>query len=156
MKDDIKSSGSCEIIIDYCDGKREVIVHHNKVLRDGRIALAKTLGNSFGSAFEYFITGISFGNGGTVGGAPRVIDDTRSGLFSAVLTTKAVITSIDSATPTQVTFTSVLTYSELVGEIINEMALKFRSGDYFSMVTFGDITKTIDMQITFNWRISLV
>lgn len=136
------------------DGKVTTKKFNNKVLRSGRIALAKALANDFGADYEYFVTGISFGSGGTLGGSPRFVDDTREGLFGPTIITKPVISSINPDIPTQVTFTSVLTFEEAVGDVVNEMALKLRSGDYFSMVTFGDITKTSSMQLTFNWHIT--
>lgn len=128
----------------------------NKTLRSGRIALVKALSNQFGSAFGYFITGMSFGSGGTSSGTPRFIDDARTGLFGPTLITKPVIASINNDVPTQVTFTSVLTAGEIVGSTINEIALRMYSGDYFSMATFGDISKSSTMALTFNWSISLI
>ncbi len=141
---------------EWDDGRTEYRTVKNRVLRSGRMNLAKALANNFGESFEYFVTGISFGNGGTSGGAPRYIDDTRTGLFGTTITTKGVISSINPDFPTQVIFTSVLTFDDAVGSTINEMALKLRNGDYFSMTTFGDISKTSSMQLTFNWSISLV
>jgi hypothetical protein len=129
---------------------------NNRILKSGRVNLAKSLANSFGDSFEYFITGISFGSGGTAGGSPRYVDDTREGLFGPTVITKPVIASINPDLPTQVTFTTVITFDEAVGSTINEMALKMRNGDYFSMATFGDITKSSSMQLTWNWRITFV
>jgi hypothetical protein len=160
MSDVIKSSGIVEVIISYRDGKDERFEQtfevRNRILRTGRIDLVKALANDFGLTYSYFITGITFGSGGTVDGAPRYIDETRSGLFGPTVITKPVISSINSDFPTQVTFTSVLTYDEAVGSIINEMALRMANGEYFSMTTFGDLTKTSSMQTTFNWKISIV
>lgn len=156
MEDIISPKGSIFLTIEYDDGRIEERFSHNKVLRSGRTALAKALANDFGSSFDYFITGIAFGSGGTVGGSPRYVDETRSGLFGPTVITKAVISSINPDSPTQVTFTSVLTFDEAVGSVINEIALKMRSNDYFSMATFGDITKTSSMQLTFNWRLNFV
>lgn len=129
---------------------------YNRILRSGRINLAKALSNNFGESFEYFIAGISFGSGGTSAGSPRYVDDTRNGLFGPTVISKPVIASINPELPTQVTFTSVITFDEAVGSVINEMALKMRNGDYFSMATFGDITKSSSMQLTWNWRISFI
>jgi len=156
MIDNISAIGSGEFIIEWKDGRKEFIPFRNRILRSGRIALVKALANDFGAAYQYFITGITFGSGGTSGGAPRYIDDTREGLFGPVIITKPVISSISPDIPTQVVFTSVLTFDEAVGETINEMALRFSSGDYYSMVTFGDITKSSSMQLVYNWTISIV
>lgn len=152
----IQPKGTVEIVSLFDDGKVERFTINNKVLRSGRIALTKALANDFGPAFEYFVTGITFGSGGTLGGEPRFIDDTREGLFGPVVTTKSVISSINPDIPTQVTFTSVLTFDEGVGSTINEIALKLYSGDFFSMATFGDIVKTSSIQITLNWRINFI
>lgn len=154
--DNVKSVGTVSIEIQWKDGKKEVKEFSNRVLRSGRIAQTKALANDFGSSFEYFVIGISFGSGGTAGGSPRYIDDTRTGLFGPTITTKPVISSINSDMPTQVVFTSVLAFDEAVGDIVNEMALKLASDDYYSMATFGDITKTSSMQLTFNWKINFV
>lgn len=152
----IQPKGVIDIGILYDDGRQELITVNNRILRSGRIAIVKALANDFGSSFEYFITNMAFGSGGTVGGSPRYIDETREGLFGPTVATKPVISSINSDVPTQVTFTSVLTFDEAVGDIINEMALKFFSDDFFSMATFGDITKTSSMQLVFNWRVNMV
>lgn len=156
MEEILTPSGAVYLTITWEDGRVEYRETKNRILRNGRKNLAKALANDFGSSFEYFITGISFGNGGTVGNAPRYVDETREGLFGTTLTTKPVISSINPDFPTQVTFTSVLTFEELAGETINEMALKMRNGDYFSMCTYGDITKTSSMQLTWNWRLTFV
>ncbi len=154
--DNVNSSGIVEFCLEYNDGKKESFTINNRILRSGRIALANTLANDFGASFEYFVNGVTFGSGGTVGGSPRYIDDTREGLFGPVITTKSVISSIDQDAPTMVIFTSVLTFDEAIGEVINEIGLKLKTDDYFSMATFGDITKTSSMQLILNWKISFV
>ena len=156
MDELIKPKGVAYLTITWDDGTVEELAINNKVLISGRMALAKSLANEFGSDFEYFVTGITFGSGGTVGGVPRYVDDTREGLFGPTIITKPVIATINPDIPTQATFTSVLTFDEAVGNVINEIALKLYSGDYFSMATFGDITKTSSMQMTWNWRQSFI
>lgn len=154
MQDIIRSEGIVTAQIEWDDGSTEERVFHNRVLRSGRIALAKALGNSFGSAYEFFVTGMAFGSGGTTGGSPRYVDDTRTGLFGPTVITKPVISSINPDTPMRVVFTSVLAFDDAVGNTINEMALKMRNGEFYSMATFGDISKTSAMQIVWNWAIS--
>lgn len=156
MEDSLTPSGVVHIKIEWDDGRVEYREVRNRILFGGRASLAKAMANEFGLSFNYFITGITFGSGGTVGGAPRYVDDTRSGLFGPTVITKPVIASINPDLITQVTFTSVLAFDEAVGSIINEMALQMANGNYFSMTTFGDITKTSSQQITYNWRISWV
>lgn len=153
----IRQEGVVDIsIFDRDTGKTEIVQVKNRILRSGRVAFANSLANSFGSTYEYFITGISFGSGGTSGGALRVISEDRAGLFGSTLTTKPVISSINSSVPYKVTFTSVLLFDELVGQTINEMALRMYNEEYFSMTVFGDISKTSSMQLTFNWSVSML
>lgn len=156
MNDNVDPKGTVDLIMEWKDGRIERRQMHNRILRSGRILMAQALANQFGAAFEFFVVGISFGSGGTTGGAPRYIDDTRTGLFGPTITTKAVISSIDPTTPTKATFTSVLTFDEAVGSTINEMALKLASGDYYSMVCFADLNKSSSIQLTFNWSINFV
>ena len=156
MEEILNPNGQIGFKLEWDDGRVEFREVNNRILRSGRQNLVKALANDFGSSFDYFISGMSFGDGGTTGGAPRYVDDTRTGLFGTTLATKGVITSINADLPTQVTFTSVLAFDDLVGSSFNEMALRMRNGDYFSMATFGDIAKTSSMQLTLNWRISMV
>ena len=149
--DIIHPVGKVEIIIDYKDGRQDILRTDNKVLVTGRQGLVDGLANAIGGTFTFYVNGIVFGSQGTVGGTPRFIDDTRTGLFGPVILSKGVLASIDQTTGTSVTFTSVITFDELVGNIINESALVFAEGSYYSMVTFGDITKTSSMQLTVNW-----
>src|SRR5882672_4269207 len=156
MNDIIMPEGTIDLVIKWDDGRIEHRQMRNRILRSGRILMAQALANQFGAAFQFFVTGISFGSGGTTGVAPRYIDDTRTGLFGPTITTKSVISSIDPTTPTKATFTSVLTFDEAVGSTINEMALKLASGDYYSMVTMGDLNKSASVQLTINWTVNFV
>ena len=154
--DECKPVGIVDIVIDHEDGRSELLTVNNRILLSGRQILAKALANDFGAAYLYYVTGIAFGSGGTVGGVPRYVDDTRTGLFGPTVITKAVISSINPDSPNQATFTSVLTFDEANGSTINEIALRLASTDYFSMATFGDVAKSSSMQITFNWRLNFV
>ena len=86
----------------------------------------------------------------------KYVNVNRNGLFGTEVASKPVISNVDNNMPNQVTFTSVLRFDEANGNSINEMGLKMSSGDYYSMVTFPDLNKTSEMQITFNWRLSFV
>ena len=154
MNSIIKSDGIVYVTIEWKDGKLTKFSVPNRVLRTGRIAIANSLANNFGSSYGYFINAMSFGSGGTLGGESRYVDDTREGLFGPTVITKPVISSINPDVPYQGIFTSVLTYEDAVGDIINEMALRMYNGEYFSMATYGDITKTSQMQITWNWTLT--
>jgi hypothetical protein len=151
MEDQIQTIGNIKITVEYDDGKKIYVPVKNKVLRSGRMALASGLANQTGGTFEFYISSMLFGSGGTSGGTPRFVDDTRAGLFGATILTKGVISSIDPNMPTQVIFTSVITFDEIVGQIVNEMAMQMKNGDLYAMATFGDISKTSSMQLTFNW-----
>jgi hypothetical protein len=96
---------------------------------------------------------MQFGSNGTTGGVPRFVNADRNALFGTTQLSKAVTASRDEA---QVIFTTVITFSELVDTVINEMALQMANGDLYSMVTFPDFTKTAQMQITYNWRLNFV
>jgi hypothetical protein len=55
-----------------------------------------------------------------------------------------------------VTFTSVIAFDDANGHNLNEMALRMYNGDLYSMATFPDLGKTSNMQITCNWRITML
>jgi len=152
----INPVGQVFIEVKDANGNIEYIVAKNKILRLGRIGLAKAITNDFGAFFDLFVISMVFGSGGTSGGTPRVVEDTREGLFGPTILTKGVISTIDPVIPTQATFTSVVTFDEAIGQTINEMALQLHSEDFFSMVTFGDISKSISIQLTFNWKINFI
>ena len=152
--------GDVEVTIEYLNKASEKIEFKNTILRKGRMALAASLANSFGGDFDYFISRMVFGNGGTSNasglGVPRQVSPERNGLFGSAVVSKPVIANIDSANPTQVVFTSVVSFQEGNGSVLNEMALQMRTGDFYSMATFPGITKTNQMQITWNWRLSFI
>jgi len=148
--------GVVERIIEYKDGSKEVSEIKNTILRKGREALSKSLANIIGSTYDYFINRMLFGDGGTSGGNLKSVDTQRTGLFGITRSSKPVISQVDPNIPSQVVFTSVLTFDDANGYALNEMALQMANGDLYSMVTFADLNKTSSMQITFNWRLSFV
>lgn len=155
-KENTKCIGEIELTIEWKDGRKECYSTTNTVLRTGREALAASLANDYGEVYNYFISRMLFGNGGTSGGAPKYVDANRNGLFGLTLLSKPVSRVIDPNFPYQVVFTSVITYEEAAGETINEMALQMNTEDLYSMSAFGDISKTTSMQITWSWRISFI
>ena len=120
------------------------------------MALANSLANDISDVYDYYVLSMIFGTNGTSGGVEKFVPASRNGLFGITRVQKPVIASIDDNNPTQVTFTSVLTFEDGNGYALNEMALVMASGDLYSMVTFPDLSKTSQMQITFNWNISLI
>lgn len=156
IKDEIKTRGDVEGIIEYKDGRKETKCFHNAILRKGREALASSLANEFGSEFNFFINRMLFGDGGTVTGTPKFVEDSRNGLFGVTQVIKPILSTIDVNNPTQVVFTSVVAFSEGNGFTLNEIALQMNDGDLYSMATFAGIAKTSQMQITWNWRLSFI
>ena len=156
ISSDVEPVGNVEMIIDYKSGEQEVTSFPNTVLKNGRRVLALTLANQLGSEFQFYITRMMFGDGGTQGGVKKYVNGSRNGLFGVTRLTKPVLANLDSVIDTQVIFTSVITYDEVIGVVLNEMALQMANGDLYSMVTFSDFTKSAEMQVTFNWRINFI
>jgi len=157
MNEIIKIDGWIEIIKEWNDdNKKEIQWVKNTTLRSGRIAIVNSLANNFGGTFDLFISSMVFGSGGTSGGTPRFVNDTLEGLFPPTTITKGVIISVPVDTPTMLIATSVLTYDDANGTAVNEAGLQLKSGDFLNLATFGDINKTSNMQLTFNWRISMI
>lgn len=156
VNSDITPIGDVEMIIDYRDGKREVREFPNSVLRLGKRSLALTLANQLGSNFSFYITRMLFGDGGTESGVKKYVNTDRNGLFGVTRLSKPVLANMDANVNTQVIFTSVITFEEAIGVVLNEMALQMANGNLYSMTTFSDLTKTPEMQITFNWRLCFV
>jgi hypothetical protein len=156
LHEPLKVIGTVERVIEYSDGSKEVSEVRNTILRKGREALASSLANSIGSTYNFYINKMIFGDGGTSGGTLKVVDSSRTGLFGVTRASKPVISSVDTNMPSQVVFTSVLSFDDANGYAINEMALQMSNGDLYSMVNFADLNKTSSMQITFNWRLSFV
>lgn len=152
----IKPIGDVERIIQYRDGRVQVDEIHNTVLKNGRRALALSLANQIGDDFSFYITRMLFGDGGTQNGVKKYVNFDRNGLFGTTRIAKPVLSNIDATVPTQVIFTSTITFEEAIGVVLNEMALQMSNGDLYSMVTFPDLSKTEEMQITFNWRLNFV
>jgi hypothetical protein len=144
--------GEVQIIITDHNSRREVVVH-NAVLKKGRQALAASLANDIGDSYNFYISRMLFGDGGTTGGVPKYVDAERNGLFGITRASKSVASTVDPNNTSQVIFTSVLSFNEANGHSLNEMALQMNNGDLYSMTTFADLNKTSSIQITINWRI---
>jgi hypothetical protein len=156
IDDNIQTFGNIEIIKEWKNGKKDYLNIKNTILHSGRRALALGLANGIGDSFQFYITRMLFGDGGTTGGEKKFVEANRNGLFGVVQLSKPVLANIDNAIATQVILTSVMSYDEAVGITLNEMALMMANQDLYSMTTFPDLNKTEDMQITFNWRISFI
>jgi hypothetical protein len=152
----IKTCGHVQAIIDYKYGEQKIIDFPNTVLTKGRESLAASLANEFTEPYNYYINRMLFGDGGTADGSTKYVSSGRNGLFGITQASKPVIATIDANIPSQVIFTSVVSFSEANGAVLNEMALQMANGNFYSMVTFPDLSKTSQMQITWNWRLSFV
>ena len=151
-----KISGAVEAIFKYRDGTRCVKNWPNTVLNNGKEVLARTLAGDVGTSFSFYVCNMVFGDSGTLGGVPRFVDAGRDGLFGPAVLSKPVIANVDPANPTQVIFTAIMTYDDAVDVTLSEMGLQLADESYYSVATFGDITKTSLMQITWNWKLSFV
>jgi hypothetical protein len=156
LNDSITLKGNIRAIIeDDIEGMR-TICFHNDVLKTGREAIAAALANQVGSTFEFYINRMLFGDGGTNGGVPKIVNENRNGLFGVTRVNKPIIATIDPTNPAKVSLTSVVTRSEGNGYALNEMALQMANGDIYSMATFEDLNKTSSMQITWVWDLTFI
>lgn len=152
-----KSIGKVEAIIKDRDSKiQEIIKFDNNLLRNGREALASSLANQIGNSYDFFISRMIFGDGGTTDGVPKFVNTERTNLYGMTKASKAVVSTIDPNLKNQVIFTSILDYDDANGVALNEMALVMNNGKLYSMATFGDLNKTSSIQITWSWRISFI
>lgn len=156
MKESMTCRGDVQLVLEYNDREPEIIEFKNTILKTGREALALSLANRVGDDFDFFINRMLFGDGGTTGGSPKIVPVDRNGLFGSVRVSKPVVANIDANNSTQVIFTSVVSYDEGNNFNLNEMALQLHTGDLYSMATFPGITKTPQIQVTFNWRLSFI
>jgi len=155
-EDFLSPKGCVEAIIEYKDKPIEIIRFPNTILRLGREALVKSLVNDIGDAYDFFVSRMIFGDGGTSGGVIKFVSTERNGLFGVTRANKPIMASINQTAPTQAIFTSVITFQEANGFTLNEMALQMNTGDLYSMATFPDLNKTAQMQITWNWDLNFV
>ena len=157
MNSEIKTKGTVERVVEYSDGRIEKVAIENTVLLTGQMALAASLANNYGDQYNFYISDMIFGNGGTTtDNIPRFVPNYQTGLFGTQVISKSVIPVIDPQIPTQVVFTTVLGYSDANGQTISEMALRMNNDQLYSMTTFPVLTKNSNMQITWSWRISFI
>lgn len=164
MKESMGCRGDVEVLIENDGREIDRIAFRNTILRTGREALALSLANRIGGDFDFFVSRMLFGDGGTNGGSPKSVPTERTSLFGITRVNKPVVANIDQNNGSQVIFTSVVSYDEGNGFTLNEMALQLHgsvppggtSPSLYSMATFPGISKTSLMQLTFNWRISFI
>lgn len=157
LEDSTKLKGEIEMLIHDIEGNLiEKRCFQNAVVKKGRSALASALANKIGSSFNFFISRMIWGDGGTQEGIPKFVSGDRNGLFGITRVSKPVITTIDPEAPYRAVFTSVVAFGDGNGYTLNEMALKMENGDLYSMATFGGVAKTSSMQITYKWSLSFL
>lgn len=156
LKDAVRQYGEVEITIDHKTGKQESFLVKNAILTNAKNANASALCNDIGQTFQFYISNMIFGTNGTLGGAPKVVEASRNGLFGSTLVNKQVMSTVNPQALNQAIFTAVMGFDEGNGSIINEMALVMKNDELYSMVTLGGISKDSSIQITFNWKISFV
>lgn len=153
----LKARGDVQAIIEHLSGRVDVIEFPNTVLGDGRKALAASLANKFIGNYPYYISRMVFGDGGTSNGSPKFISTDRMALYCGTpVVSKPVVATVDPNVASQVILTSILTVNDGNGYSLNEMALQMSNDQLYSMVTFPDLNKTNQMQITWSWRCSFV
>lgn len=157
MKDENQRvQGFVDVCIEDLNKNKVFYTMQNAILKKGKEALAMSLANEIGDMYSFYISKMVFGDGGTLNSSPKIVDGDRSSLFGQKVISKPIIANIDPSITSQVVFTSVIKYSEINGKVINEMALEMNNGNLYSMVTFPNLTKTENMQITWNWRINFL
>lgn len=156
QSDEITCKGDVKAVIEYLDGRIETMEFPNMILRKGRAACASSLANIYGGEYEFYISRMVFGDGGTQGGVPKAVNTERNGLFGVSRVVKPVIANIDPNNTTQVVFTSVVARDDGNGFTLNEMALQMANGNFYSMATFPGVSKTSQFQITWTWRLSFI
>lgn len=148
--------GFVDVCIEDLNKNKVFYTMKNTILKKGKEALSLSLANEIGDIYSFYVSKMIFGDGGTLNSSTKIVDGSRNALFGQKVISKPIIANIDPSITSQVVFTSVIKYSEINGHVLNEMALEMNSGDLYSMVTFPDLTKTENMQITWNWRINFL
>lgn len=158
--ENLRSKGDVFIRVEDEDGNIEMR-RCNTVMVMGRHWLARVLAGQFGGGTDFYITHMTFGQGGyaSSGGreGPVDFDDGRTGLFNPV--PDGTIACSPSNVPEgsiRVTFTGRLSKSMANGYSISEMGLLMKNGALFAMVTFPPIVKTETRTITINWTITIL
>lgn len=156
VSSDVRCVGVVERVIEHKNGTIERTEIPNTILRSGRSSLAKALANQIGEKFDFYISRMLFGDGGSQSGARKYVNADRNGLFGTTRLAKPVISVVDPNIPTQVIFTSIITFDEAIGVTLNEMALQMNTNEIYSMTTFPDLNKGPDIQLTYSWRLNFI
>jgi len=166
---DVKTTGHINCTIEYRNGKKYEMCFPNTVLIGGRAALAQVLTNSLGTCPSVdaslntnlvpslYVNQMIFGNNGVYDtNVPKVVSPARDSLFGLPVANKLVNSYVNQSVTTQAVFTTTLLFDDAVGIYLSEMALQMTNGVLYSMVTFPEIYKSAETQITFNWTLNFV
>jgi hypothetical protein len=146
--------GEISVKIDYFDGRpSEYRTFKNTILDSARKLWANFLAKH---ESDTFISTMVFGDGGTHQSVKKQVKPEMTGLFGVTRVSKPVIAQIDPENPKHVIFTAVVGKEDGNGHALNEMGLKLNTGDLYSLVTFMDLNKTDQFQLTYHWNISIV
>jgi len=131
--------------------------HKNTVLTIGKNAICKSLAGEFSDTFDLYVYYMNFGIGGQEpDGTPKAVSPSLTELFGTVVAQKPVAATIPYASPHTVTFTSVLGSADANGNVINEAGLVLKDDSYFSLLTFGGLTKTSRIELSFSWQLVIL
>lgn len=155
ISNDVKCKGDIKLIIEEND-QTKIIEFNNAVLSVGTSALASSLANKFGGYYDYYINKIVVGDGGSVGGVPKVVTSERNGLFGVTRALKPVVATIDPKLSSRVIFTSVLGPEDANGYLLNEFGLQMNNGNIYSMATTSGFNKTSQMRVTIVWSLTFL
>nr|MDH3176500.1 phage tail protein [Bacillus pumilus] len=90
---------------------------------------------------------MAFGNGGTKDGKPISLDGTEQELKSELV--QKEIDSYEFMEPAKIRYTCTIAEGELVGEVINELALVDEAGKFTAIRTMTDKQKDGDIEFIF-------
>lgn len=153
-----KCRGFLEITKHFADGSADIVVSENTVVNFARSGMAHLIAGD--NVANYVINSMEFGDGGhniSNPSQPLATSVTDTGLFGSSVITKGVSISFpDGPTGTKVMFSSTILNGEANGagsQEISEAVLNMGNGQIFAHKTFGLITKTSLISLTFNWTI---
>lgn len=146
--------GTVHVLLEYKNKLSETLIFPNKQLQGGML-MANFLA---GQGNNVFIKNMLFGDGGfdQENEIKKPVNPERNSLFGITRVSKPVVAQIDPAVLTRCIFTSVITFDEGNGYTLNEMALQLSNENLFSMATFPNLSKTNEVQMTYNWLIEFV
>ena len=162
LADSLKYRGHIKIeAVDMSSNRSTLLDEPNLIVTHGRMSIANMLAG-VGSGLA--ITGIAFGNGGTLINNPAVavsIDPSETTVINNIANLVAgtdyvfSVTTVQSATPTVVSHITVPSVSSLNGLSLSELALVQSDGSAFSLKRFPAIFKSTSISLIITWTLYL-